>query len=199
MRADTPTVSAVILAAGTSSRMGATKQLLPLRSAPLLQHAIDRASSAGLEEIVVVLGHAAEEIRAALTLPKGARTVVNPDYVSGQASSLRVGLAAVDSRSGAAVILLGDQPEIRPEAIRAVIERYRETEGPVVRARYGDEPGHPVLFDRSIWEELAERVEGDRGAGPVLEEHPEWVVWAPIEGPSPAEIDTPADFRRLAR
>jgi molybdenum cofactor cytidylyltransferase len=191
-------VSAVILAAGTSSRMGVTKQLLPLRGSPLLQHVVDRASQAGLEEVIVVLGHDAAAIRASLVLPSGARTVVNSDYASGQASSLRAGLAAADPRATAALILLGDQPEVRPEAIRAVVERYEETGGPVVRARYGDEPGHPVLLDRSAWDELIARAAGDRGAGPVLQERPEWVVWAPIAGAPPNEVDTPEDFERLS-
>lgn len=192
-------ISAVILAAGTSSRMGATKQLLPLGGVPLLQHVVDRAASAGPDEIVVVLGHDAEEIEAALTLPLDARTTLNSDYASGQASSLRAGLAATDSRASAALILLGDQPDIRPDAIRAVIDRYRETAGPVVRARYGDEPGHPVLIDRSLWAEMTSRATGDRGAGPLLEEHPEWVVWVSVDGPPPDEVDTPEDFGRLAR
>lgn len=190
-------ISGIVLAAGTSSRMGETKQLLALRGVPLLQHALDAAAEAPLDEIIVVLGHDADEIRVALSLPDTARIALNPDYASGQASSLRTGLSAADPRSRAAVILLGDQPDMPTDVIRAVIHTYERTGGPVVRARYGKHPGHPVLLDRSVWRQVATEASGDRGAGPVLERHSDWVIWAPIDGPPPAEVDTPGDFDLL--
>ena len=80
-------IAGVVLAAGTSSRLGRPKQLLPLQGKPLTQHVIDATIAAGLDEVVVVLGHAAEEVEAGLELPPPARAVVNPDYEAGQSSS----------------------------------------------------------------------------------------------------------------
>lgn len=190
-------IAAVVLAAGTSSRLGRPKQLLELRGRPLLQHAVDAAFEAGLDEIVVVLGHQAGEVAAALTLPEGARAVVNPNYVEGQSSSLRAGLRAVSLQVRAAVVLLGDQPGVSPAAIRAVAGAYEEAGGPVVQAAYGGQPGHPVLIDRRIWPEI-ETVEGDVGARDILSAHPEWVTTVNVGGDPPQDVDTWADYRRIA-
>jgi molybdenum cofactor cytidylyltransferase len=187
----------VILAAGTSSRLGRPKQLLELRGRPLLQHAVDAASEAGLDEILVVLGHEAGEVAAALSLPEAGRSVVNPNYVEGQSSSLRAGLLAVSVEARAAVVLLGDQPAISPAAIRAVVSTYEETGGPVVQAAYGGRPGHPVLFDRRIWPEI-ETVEGDVGARDILSVHPEWVTMVDVGGDPPLDVDTWGDYRRIS-
>ncbi len=177
--------------------MGEPKQLLPYRGVPLLQHVIDLVEAAGLEEIVVVLGHSAAEIEAAVRLPSNARIVVNPAYESGQASSLRLGLESASPESRAAMIFLGDQPDVAIEAIEAVLRVYASSGGPVVRAEYRGTPGHPVLLDRSVWEEAASEP-GDRGAAPVLARHPEWIVSTPLDLPVPSEVDTPEDFRALA-
>src|SRR5918997_5983315 len=104
-------ISAVVLAAGASTRLGRPKQLLELDGKPLLQHVVDALDGAGLDEVVVVLGHEAERIRAAVVLPARGRVVVNRAHRSGQASSLRAGLDAVDAASEAAVVVLGDQPD----------------------------------------------------------------------------------------
>ncbi len=148
-------IAGVVLAAGTSSRLGGRlKQLLPLGGRPITQHVINAAVAAGLDDVVVVLGHKAEEVRGGLELRPPARAVVNPDYASGQSSSLRTGLHALGDDIGAALILLGDQPGIRLEAIRTVMRVYERTGGPVVRASYSGQSGHPVLFERSVWAEL---------------------------------------------
>jgi molybdenum cofactor cytidylyltransferase len=189
-------ISAVILAAGRATRMGRTKQLLAVDDRPMLQHVIDAASAAGVDEIVVVLGHDAEPIQAALDLPPNTRVVVNPGFAGGQASSLRAGLAAVSPHGEAAVIVLGDQPGVEPDAIRAVVQAFRRTGARVVRTRYRDQPGHPVLLSRETWPEL-ESLEGDVGAREIIERHPDWVVDVERPGPAPDDVDTPADYDRL--
>ncbi len=192
-------IAGVVLAAGTSSRLGRgrPKQLLPLRGRPITQHVIDAAIDAGLDDVIVVLGHSAETVRAGLELRPPARAVVNPDFEAGQSSSLRAGLGALGDAARAAVFLLGDQPDIRAEAIRTVAEIYEETGGPVVRATYEKgRLGHPVLFDRRVWAEL-ETVEGDRGARDLLAAHPEWIVQAEIPGQPPSDIDSWEDYERL--
>lgn len=187
---------AVVLAGGTSSRLGRPKQLLDLGGRPVLQHIVDAAREAGLDEIVVVLGHRAEEVAAALRLPPGARTVVNPGYAGGQSTSLLAGLEAAGPEIGAALVLLGDQPRVRPEAIRAVAEEYRRTGGPVAQASYRGLRGHPVLLDRRVWGELA-ALEGDVGARGLLARHPGWVVPVEVGGDPPEDLDTWEDYGRL--
>ena len=189
-------VATVILAGGASRRMGSPKQLLPYLGRPILQHVLDLAAGAAAGELLVVLGHAARRIESAIDVPGRAKIVVNRDYAAGQASSLTAGLAACDPSARAALILLADQPELPEEAITRVLDAYRRTGGPVVRAAYQGTSGHPVLLDRSIWPALSGGA-ADRGAGPALARRPEWVVSVNLDLPAPLEVDTPADYRAL--
>ncbi len=148
--------------------------------------------------MVVVLGHKAEEVRAGLELRPPARAVVNPDYASGQSSSLRTGLRALGDDIGAALILLGDQPGIRLEAIRRVMRIYERTGGLVVRASYSGQAGHPVLFERSVWAEL-EKLEGDRGARDLLAGHPDRLVDAELSGEPPSDLDTWDEYEQMVK
>lgn len=189
-------ITGIVLAAGTSTRLGTPKQLLELDSRPLLQHVVDAACASSLDEIVIVLGHEAEIIRAALTLPDTARTVLNEDYETGQSSSLRAGLAAASHKSEAAAVLLGDQPGMRPGLIDAVIERWRATNAPVVRPTFQGTPGHPVVVGRSEWASFA-RAEGDRGAGVVMERDPARVEIVEMGRPPLEDVDTWEQYERI--
>lgn len=188
---------AVVLAAGAATRLGRAKALLEWRGQPLLQHVLDAVAASRLDGGVVVLGARADAIRRALRLPPPTTVVVNPDYAAGQATSLRCGLDALPSDTGAAVVLLGDQPAVDPTAIDAVVDAHRAGAGPVVRARYDEGgAGHPVLFDRGVWESLRP-LAGDTGARPVLARHPEWVHEVSVAGAAPADVDTWEDYERL--
>lgn len=189
-------VSGIVLAAGSSSRLGQPKQLLDLEGRPLLQHAIDAVEGAGLFDVVVVLGHRADDVAAAVTMSEGTRVVVNPDYAEGQATSLRTGLQAADPKSKAAIVLLGDQPAVDAASLRALADAYERTESPIVQAAYSGRPGHPVLFDRSLWADL-EAIEGDKGARDLLKDNPEWVVKVELGGEVPRDLDTWQDYERL--
>jgi molybdenum cofactor cytidylyltransferase len=189
-------VTGIVLAAGTSSRLGRPKQLLDLAGKPVLQHVVETLQSAPVDEIVVVLGHRAEEIAAAVALNDRVRLAINPDFGSGQSTSFRAGLLAAGDRSQAAVILLGDQPGIRAEAVTAVIEAWGSGRGPAVQATYQGVPGHPVLFDRSVWMDL-ERAEGDEGARGLLASHPRWRALVEVGGSPPLDIDTEDDYARV--
>lgn len=182
----------VVLAAGASRRLGRPKQLLELDGRPLLQHALDAASAASPAQIVVVLGHRSAEVSASIDLPAGAAVTVNPEYASGQASSLRVGVGALADGIGRAVIVLSDQPRVTGNAIRAVAL----APGPIARATYGGVPGHPVAFDRELWPELA-AVDGDRGARDLLVRHAARVTAVELGGEPPRDVDTDEDYRRL--
>jgi molybdenum cofactor cytidylyltransferase len=188
-------VTGIILAAGASSRLGRPKQLLDLAGKPVLQHVIETLRSARVDEIVVVLGHRADEIAAVVPATRLARVAVNSDYSAGQSTSLRTGLMAASDRSQAAVILLGDQPGIRMQAVTAVLDAWRGGGVVAVQAAYRGVPGHPVLFDRSVWPEL-ERAEGDEGARGVLAAHPQWRTLVEVGGDPPRDIDTEDDYGR---
>jgi xanthine dehydrogenase accessory factor len=197
-------LSGVILAAGASARMGRPKQLLPLGGRPLLQHVLDAAAGSRLDEVVLVLGAAADEIRAAVTLPSSrpVRVVVNPAYAEGQSGSLRLGLGSVDPRAAATAVLLGDEPHVTPALIDRMAATFVAAGAPVVRPVWIDRrghrvPGHPVLFARRVWPEIA-RLEGDRGARDLLAERPEWRLELPIDGEPPLDVDDPDDYRRAA-
>ncbi len=200
---DRPFLSGVILAAGRSSRMGRPKQLLPLEDRALLQHVVDNALASRLDEVVLVLGSHAEEVRAALAIPadRALQVVVNPRANAGQSSSLRCGLRAADDAAQAAAILLGDQPGVSAQLIDRLIGAFVAGEAPVVRPSYrgADEqpvPGHPVLIARRLWPEL-ERLEGDEGARTLLKRHPDWLATICLPGEPPADVDTWQDYQRL--
>lgn len=166
---------------------------MDLAGKPVLQHVIETLHSAPVEEIVVVLGHRADEIMAALPATGRARFTVNSDYSAGQSTSFRTGIRAASDRSQAAVVLLGDQPGIRANVVTAVIEAWRSQGAAAVQAAYGGVPGHPVLFDRSLWPEL-ERAEGDEGARGILAAHPQWRALVEVGGQPPRDIDTEDDY-----
>lgn len=186
-------ISGIVLAAGTSSRFGRTKQLIELGGKPLVQHAVDAA--ADLDEVVVVLGHDAERVRAALALPANARAIVNASFQDGQASSLAAGLAAADAESEAAVVLLADQPGITREQVRLLVEAFRERGARIVRLRFRDGPG-PALLARAAWQE-AGALSGDTGARALIAAHRGWVEEVPIDADAPPDVDSSEDLDRL--
>ena len=191
------TVCAIVLGGGEGSRMGErVKQLLPFAGRPLLEHPVEAAVAAGIDDVRVVLGCDAEEIAAEISLPVGAEVVVNSRYAEGQSGSLRAGLAAAPEGSRAAVILLGDQPEVRPEAIRAVVNWHWVHGSPVVRAAYRGRPAHPVLLARSAWAGV-EVLRGDVGARELVATHLGVADLAEVGGDPPEDVDTPADYERL--
>ena len=195
-------LSGVILAAGASTRMGRPKQLLPLAGRPLLQHVVDAAAASRLDEIVLVLGHAAEEIRAAITLPSRlpVRVVVNPEPAEGQSASLRLGLGAADPRASAAAVLLGDQPQVTRALIDRVAEAFLAGDAPAARPAWqgqgGDRvPGHPVFLARRLWPEV-EQLSGDQGARVLLAAHPEWLLEVACDKEPPGDIDDVDEYER---
>jgi molybdenum cofactor cytidylyltransferase len=190
-------ITVVVLAAGSSSRLGRPKQLLALAGKPVLQHVVEAAEASTADEIVVVLGHAAAEIARRVQLGGRSRTAYNPDHAEGQSTSLRAGLRAADPSTGAVVILLGDQPGVGPDDIEAVMKQWLDDpSAAAVQATYRGRPAHPVLFSRRVWPEL-ERERGDRGARSILRSRPGWARLVEVGGDPPEDIDTEADYRRL--
>jgi len=194
-------VSGVILAAGASKRMGQTKQVLSFEGKPLLQHVIDAAVQSRLDEVIVVLGANADEIRRALVLPETGkvRVVMNSGYPKGLAESVRCALAAAASRASAVAILLGDQPRMSAQLIDRVLSAHvaagKAATRPVFGAGEARTPGHPVVLARSLWPALR-GLRDDEGARVVLAEHPEQVHEVRIISPALVDIDTPEDYAR---
>jgi CTP:molybdopterin cytidylyltransferase MocA len=179
--------------------MGRPKQLLTIGAETILRLVVDRALESPLDEVVVVLGHRAEEIRSVLPVDVRVRTVFNPRFAEGLSTSLAAGLRAAGTDAEAAVVLLGDQPGLRPDAVGAVIEAFRRTRSPTVQTGYEGGPGHPTLLARSTWAEVLSEITGDAGAAEVLRRHPEWRTVAEVGGPLPADVDTMEDYRELQR
>ena len=181
-------ISGVVLAAGTGSRFGGTKQLVEVDGRALVLHAIDALRE--VDEIVVVTGH--DAIAVARSLPENVRVQHNPHYRDGQATSLAVGLHALDDESEAAVILMADQPGITKEHVQMLIARFKETRSQVVRLAFRNGPG-PALLSREIYAE-AGHLDGDAGARVLFASHPEWVEDVEVDEDAPPDIDTPADL-----
>jgi molybdenum cofactor cytidylyltransferase len=161
-------VVGVLLAAGTSSRFGESNKLLAdLDGAPVVVHAARSLCDAGLESVVVVLGHEADRVRAALA-DRDVTFVENPDYADGQSTSVRAGVAAAaDAEADAAVFLPGDMPFVDPATVDRLVAAYRAGLAPALAAAHDGRRGNPVLFDSSRFGALSS-VDGDTGGRSVL-------------------------------
>lgn len=188
-------ISGIVLAAGSATRFGATKQLADLGGRPLAQRAIDALSAAGIRDVVVVLGHDADRVREALTLPDGARVVMAERHAEGMAASLAAGIASLGPTSRAVVVLLADQPGISAEHVTALTASYASTPSPIVRLRFDDAPG-PALLAREVWSEVA-ALRGDVGARALIDADPSRVREVRIAGPAPRDVDVAADLEAL--
>jgi molybdenum cofactor cytidylyltransferase len=189
---DPAVISGIVLAAGPGSRFGGTKQIVPHRGKPLVQHAVDALASAGVGEVVVVTGHDAPEVERVVRLPPQGRFVRNLDHGSGQASSLGVGLAALQGSTEAAVVLLADQPGVTDAEVRALVDAFGTTRARIVRISYTDGPG-PALLSREVFGQ-ARHLHGDVGARELIASHPDWVHEVEVPFAAPPDVDRPEDL-----
>jgi molybdenum cofactor cytidylyltransferase len=189
-------ISGLVLGAGASQRLGPPKQLLPFRGTTMLGWVVDQAKRAtGLDEIVVVLGRAADQVRERVDFG-GARVVENPVFTEGCASSYRAGLAALNPESQAIMIILGDNPGIAPEIIDHFAAEWRCEEAPIALCSYDGRKGHPMIFARSMFDQL-EGLHGDKAAWKLVDANSELVQEVHFDLPFPDDINTPADIERL--
>jgi molybdenum cofactor cytidylyltransferase len=189
-------VSGLVLAAGTSSRLGQqTKQLLPWQDTTMLGWVVRRVEASLLDDVVVVVGHEAEAIRRNVVLQR-ARFVEAPDFHEGCTSSIRAGLEALHPRSEAVVLILGDQPGIERETIAAVVEGWRYMQTPVVRVSYRGRSGHPMLFTKALFGQL-KALHGDKGVWKLCDAHPAWVREIEVDRPFPGDVNTWEDYAKL--
>lgn len=191
------TVAALVLAAGGSARLGRLKQLEPWGNSTLLGHVMEQVRGFPLDEIWVVLGADADRILDEVDL-EGCSVVENLEWQEGMASSLRVGLDALiqTSRAEAALVVIGDQPDLDRRVIDEMVEAFRRGRRPVVIPKYRYTWGNPVMVDRSLWPRLMS-LEGDEGAKRLFRAHPEWVEEIWVDHLPPRDVDTEADVQEL--
>ena len=187
----------VVLAAGASRRMGRAKQLLPVGGRPLLEGVVASACASRLDEVLVVLGARAEEIRAAVDLGR-ARPVLNPDHAVGMSTSLRAGLAALGPAVDRAVVILGDQPAVSAALLDELLDLQERSGLPAAALSFDGLLHPPVVLRRELWGDL-ESLEGDVGCRAVIRARPELVAALLAEGGlrHPVDVDSPEDYARL--
>jgi molybdenum cofactor cytidylyltransferase len=184
-------ISAVVLAAGASTRMGTAKLLLSLGGEALVRRTVRLVCDAGFDEVIVVVGHESEKVFAALKgLP--VRRAVNTQYETGMGSSFRTAVEHMPA-SEAAMFALADQPFVMTDDYRAVLDAYRQQQPAIVSVRYGDVTAPPHLFTRELFPELSRL---QHGARPVLEAHRERTVVIQLARERLMDIDTPEDYER---
>lgn len=189
------TLAGIVLAAGSSTRMGRPKQLLPVRGRPLLEHVVAAACASRLDSVLVVLGADAELIRGRVRWGR-ALPIVNPDYRAGMSTSLRAGIAALGPEVEGAVVILGDQLGVSARLLDRLIAA-REGSGLQIAAlRLNGLLQPPVLLVRELWGEVS-ALRGDVGLRDLIRCRPELVAAVrPDAGAGdPDDVDTPEDWR----
>lgn len=188
-------VAGVVLAAGTSARMGTNKLLLELGGESVLRRAVRRTLEAGLGPVVVVLGHDADRVGAELA-GLSCRPILNPEYALGKSASVRVGIGAVPPEAIAAAVVLADMPLVTAEMLARLVDRYRRGSEPLVVSRYGDVLAPPMLYARALFGELA-AMAGDGCGKEVVKRHRPEADVVPWPAAALADLDVPADYERI--
>ncbi len=189
----------ILLAAGTSSRLGKPKQLLLYKNKTLLQHGIDIAINTSTTPIILVLGANAHLLQTEVQ-HKEISVVINNDWEEGMAASIRCGLnkvLAINPGINAVIIMVCDQPFVTQKLLEELVLKYEQTHQPIIASRYQNILGTPALFDKTIFAALLE-LKGDTGAKKILKENPQWL--SVVEFPEGIiDIDTDADYAALLK
>jgi len=189
-------LSAILLAAGESKRMGKPKQLMPLGQSTLLEQTIDNLLDSSVDETIVVLGHKAEEITRTIA-GRPVKIVINSDYSQGMSTSIIAGLILVDPRSRAVMLAMGDQPLVESSTINQLIEAFNKNKKGIAVPTYRGRRGHPIIFDIKYKAELF-KLKGDIGGREIIHNHPDDVLMVAIDSESVvSDIDTKEDYQSL--
>ena len=191
-------ISAVLLGAGESKRMGVNKLLLPWGRKTVLEHCFETLLRSKVQEVVIVLSYPNKEIK---NLFQGAKVkiVVNPYPKRGMSTSIRKGLEAIHPRSDGILIALGDQPFLKTRTINALIRAFQQVKNGIIVPSFRGKRGHPVIFHQRYKKELLS-LKGDVGGRSIIEKHPEDVRVVPIKSVGVVkDIDTWQDYRRELR
>jgi molybdenum cofactor cytidylyltransferase len=188
-------VAAIVLAAGGSARMGRNKLLFPLSDETVLRRAVRRATAAGFEPVVVVLGYEAGQAVAELD-GLACQTIVNRDWEHGINRSLRTGLATLPAETSAAVVMLADMPLVTTEMLRTLVERWRDGTAPLVISDYEGVNAPPMLYGRPLFPELL-AMEGEGCGKQVVRRHHKEAAAVAWPTAALADLDVPEDYERL--
>ena len=196
-----PLVGAVVLAAGKSERMGKPKMGLPWGNTTVIGHVIATLVEVGLDDVVVVTGGGREEVERALnSLPQGwsVRAVFNPDFTAGEMlSSLQRGVVALGEAFDAALIALGDQPQIQTAVVRTIMDTYIHSGASLVIPSYAMRRGHPMLIARSLWAGLL-ALRPPQTLRELIQVYQDEIVYVNVDTPSILQdLDTPEDYRQF--
>lgn len=186
-------INAIILAAGSSSRMGQSKQLLPWGNESLLRHAVNTALQSGVNTVFVVLGSNADAHRNEIK-DLDVTIVVNNEWQRGMGSSLKAGLHQALNGADGIMLMVCDQPLISSSHLVALINNFKDAESKIVASRYQDAVGVPAVFSKDMIGELM-NIPDDQGARSVIAAHLSQTSF--IELASGTDVDTPDDYARL--
>ena len=187
-------VSAILSAAGASTRMGRPKPLLPWRGVTLIEHQVRCLLNAGCDEVVAVLGHRAEEV-SPYVRGQAARIAVNPDYAKGKTTSIKAGLRAIDPSASSILFLAVDQPRTA-ELVAAVVRSHQQQRALITSPRYRGHGGHPLVFDDSLKGELEAITEEGEGISEVYKRHRAEVNEVQMEDPIVRlDLNTPEAYK----
>lgn len=189
-------IGVIVLAAGSSTRMGRPKLLLPLRGKSLVRRVTEEALASRADRVLIVTGAYREAIERELAgLP--IRAVHNQDHLRGISTSLRAGLRALPPEAEAALVVLADQPLVDRTVLDALIEQYLDSGAAIVQPTYGGQPGNPVLWDRRLFGELMAQ-EGDRGGREILRRRAGEIARCELDDPRvQQDVDTPEAYEAL--
>jgi len=188
-------VAGVVLAAGLSTRMGRNKMLLEIGGRTLVRRSVATALAAGLDPVLVVVGHESDKVRGELSgLP--CTPVLNGEYASGMNTSLRAGIVALPDDVAAAVVLLGDMPLVDAAMVRSLMEALRRGNRPLAVSIYGDVVAPPIAYGRALFPELRALTAEACGKS-VIKQHRAEAIELPWPSETLTDLDFPADVQRI--
>jgi len=187
-------ICAIVLAAGRSERMGKQKLLLPLGGKPVITRIVDELQRSPLQETFVVVGRDVERVQAALQ-GRAVIFVTNPDFAGDMLSSVRCGLRALPKGCTAALVVLGDQPNLTSQLVGVLVNAFQDSGRSIIVPAHHGHRGHPLLVASRLHDELLSQHEGS-GLRGLLDAHPEEVFQLEVADAAMLEdMDTPKDYQ----
>lgn len=188
-------ISAIVLAAGKSQRMGVQKLLLPFGSKTVITHIVDQLTASSVDEVHVVVGCQGKRVSQELS-DKKVSIVDNPDYETGMLSSIRCGLRAMNRKSETVLVALGDQPSVTTKLIDRILQTFATTDKQILVPLYNNRRGHPLIFSSVYCDEILTHYD-DVGLRGLLHAHKEDICELPVtESGVLSDMDYPEDYKR---
>ena len=186
-------ITAIVLAAGESKRMGEPKMLLPWGKSTVLQTVISTLQSAGVDDILVVTGGAHQQVD--MLIGKSVQTVYNENYAEGEMlSSLQAGLVVKKDEASAALICLGDQPQVQIRSVQHILQTYKESQAPIIVPSYQLHRGHPWMVARKLWDDIL-KMRAPKTLRDFLNRHQKDILYLELDTPTILQdLDTKEDY-----